>query len=280
MNFNSTMVRLEATCSSFAPTAPMPFQFHYGSIGRAYRWWCPPLFSRFQFHYGSIGSWHHLQHPHQQTHFNSTMVRLEGAGLHHPPEHFGISIPLWFDWKPDATTNLTTLQQFQFHYGSIGRQIVAQKLTNDMDISIPLWFDWKKSGSSKPFGFCTISIPLWFDWKYRLYINCRGVDEFQFHYGSIGRFFLLVGLHVFYIFQFHYGSIGSCYTIISVLKMNYISIPLWFDWKFPAIFLTRFFLNFNSTMVRLEVWYDRNFYQLIPDFNSTMVRLEVDEKAC
>ncbi len=99
----------------------MLFQFHYGSIGRFCR--CPAVLSVY--------------------HFNSTMVRLEGARVFVRLSFTIISIPLWFDWK-----KLITFSKPEF-----------------LRISIPLWFDWKDTGALRCLLATSISIPLWFDWK-------------------------------------------------------------------------------------------------------------------
>jgi len=163
---------------------------------------------------------------------------------------FRVSIPLWFDWKihhqitihkyfcfNSTLVRLEALKpvshapviRFQFHFGSIGRQIQTNTDAAKF-VSIPLWFDWKLLTKD---------------------LNDK-LALFQFHFGSIGSqvvhwAFLWRGS-----FQFHFGSIGRTYqdaTITSVQRFNStlvrledfphsnirikkgVSIPLWFDWK-------------------------------------------------
>jgi len=120
--------------------------------------------------------------------------------------------------------------------------------------------------------YTSVSIPLWFDWKRIHQRSQQGTKQFQFHFGSIGRFSgtfsspfvrrfnsTLVRLEAKWPlhragslrFQFHFGSIGSC-THFCMLTQSYVSIPLWFDWKLSEPEEVLRGIRFNSTLVRLE----------------------------
>src|SRR5690554_3636707 len=105
---------------------------------------------------------------------------------------------------------------------------------------------------TKEFTFSTfadISIPLWYDWKDGVVGGWYNSEEFQFHYGTIGRWLFHLHLHVRTLFQFHYGTIGSYSLKVITKALN----------------------DFNSTMVRLEVWLCVGSMSLMLYFNSTMV---------
>ena len=55
-------------------------------------------------------------------------------------------------------------------------------------------------------------------------------------------------------FQFHYGSIGG-YDVLVGHDPHCVSIPLWFDWRIIRFDANRGQNSFNSTMVRLAVQY-------------------------
>ncbi len=75
---------------------------------------------------------------------------------------------------------------------------------------------------------------------------------FQFHFGSIGSYFLTFTLPRFLMFQFHFGSIGS-----ERIRQQQIEGAT-FQFHFGSIGRFRLFfenmtkVSFNSTLVRLE----------------------------
>ena len=121
------------------------FQFHYGMIGRT----PPPTPSSshtvFQFHYGMIGR-HGLPFGRMSGYlfqFHYGMIGsflLLGLGV----LGFGVSIPLWDDWK----------------------RWNKQPNIPPMKVSIPLWDDWKGTYCHRIFYDRYVSIPLWDDWKF------------------------------------------------------------------------------------------------------------------
>ena len=75
------------------------FQFHDGTIDSELRKAMKEAQTAFQFHDGTIDSSDSkLNSLHENTNFNSTMVRLIVLSVHSglKPEH--ISIPRWYDW--------------------------------------------------------------------------------------------------------------------------------------------------------------------------------------
>ena len=162
--FNSTLVRLEeltpegyrqgglfqfhfgsigSPSRSNCMGRPNTFQFHFGSIGRRSRSKCKKHRSKFQFHFGSIGRFPRVRNFTSRDSFNSTLVRLEDYYYTNSATSFGVSIPLWFDWKKKRAY----LRAYSYF------------------VSIPLWFDWKKTTGTRIISTITVSIPLWFDWK-------------------------------------------------------------------------------------------------------------------
>ena len=143
--------------------------------------------------------------------FNSTLVQLEAVkekstGL----VEFGISIPLWFNWKSHfGDKEKWKYQLFQFHSGSIGSQI--------LDLLVEFWIYFNSTlvqlevwSSPVLSAICCISIPLWFNWKPRpmRWWSCILTDfnstlvqlEARCRYGTMA---------IHSLFQFHSGSIGS-----------------------------------------------------------------------
>jgi len=124
------------------------------------------------------------------------------------------------------------------------------------------------------------------------------------------------------MFQFHFGSIGStspaspknlmrCFNStlvrLEVLSwrnpfiVTYVSIPLWFDWKFQgsyySIIRLPFQFHFGSigsqgsdletylSCVSIPLWFDwkllkKDGYVYLSSFNSTLVRLEARSNTC
>ena len=76
VNFNSTMVRLKVS-SIFKGVSENVFQFHYGTIKRAFQIAYKQKFNTFQFHYGTIKRNCLLRKKNREKNFNSTMVRLK-----------------------------------------------------------------------------------------------------------------------------------------------------------------------------------------------------------
>ena len=93
------------------------------------------------------------------------MVRLgeEGGLIHY--HIILVSIPVWFDWE--KTTPLLTAQlcEFQFQYGSIGRNFINYIIIVEFYVSIPVWFDWERMLLLNPEMNYLVSIPVWFDWE-------------------------------------------------------------------------------------------------------------------
>ena len=162
--------------------------------------------------------------------FNSTLVQLEVRRWDWRDNWLLISIPLWFNWKNRRHMPRGQDIQFQFHSGSIGRQLSWAFW--------PYWWLFQfHSGSigrryqSLSSALSEISIPLWFNWKYNnaeAFALC--LLRFQFHSGSIGS-------PRYYKDRFFTG----------------ISIPLWFNWKQCQVMESALVIeNFNSTLVQLE----------------------------
>ena len=55
--------------------------------------------------------------------------------------------------------------------------------------------------------------------------------EFQFHIGSIQSLSPSSMTRLSFSFQFHIGSIQSPYFVASLFRINFVSIPHWFDSK-------------------------------------------------
>ncbi len=185
-----------------------------------------------------------------------------------------VSIPLWFDWKigiydekPRATlsfnSTLVRLEAselpvdialdllFQFHFGSIGRLLNTTELLPYSEVSIPLWFDWKcwlAYLSCFLTGFNSSMVRLEASSMYWCLIMW---SMFQFQYGSIGSFDLLIIKFWKWKFQFQYGSIGSLCRYLPYTCPLAVSIPVWFDWKNSSRLRLR-----SPFSVSIPVWFD------------------------
>ena len=186
--------------------------------------------------------------------FNSTMVRLEG-------------LKLW---------DIATLC-LNFNSTMVRLEAVTDSgYWSFTFISIPLWFDWKNwarlcfSILMLHFNSTMVRLEVWIDVCKRY-----GRWKFQFHYGSIGRWFAPYANVLQFIFQFHYGSIGSQDQPLAVVMQTLISIPLWFDWKescHKRLCVSAIF-QFHYGSIGSNC--GRNPRAMDTYFNSTMVRLEV-----
>ena len=136
------MVRLKDN-RLFRLLRPIPqFQFHNGSIKRAYPCFLIHIGIMFQFHNGSIKSFVAARYTKPLIGFNSTMVRLK-AGRNEITRtaqdefqfHNGsIKRKKWQAW-------ITMRLPFQFHNGSIKRGRAADDNNKKRSVSIPQWFD-------------------------------------------------------------------------------------------------------------------------------------------
>ena len=107
---------------------------------------------------------------------------------------------------------ITTHDEFQFQYGSIGSELAMPSCVSATPVSIPVWFDWEEMTGSIIKPLWDVSIPVWFDWE-RDRRNGNGSGrEFQFQYGSIVSYLSCV---LIYFFE--------------------VSIPVWFDWEFEQL---------------------------------------------
>ena len=108
----------------------------------------------------------------------------------------------------------------------------------------------------------------------RSFLN-RSFQEFQFHYGTIGRY----RNSILNLVKSDFNSTMVRLVVrcqISWNCSNLISIPLWYDWScISADHARACWMNFNSTMVRLVVLQLELHLQENLNFNSTMVRLVV-----
>ena len=120
----------------------------------------------------------------------------------------------------------------------------------------PFQFQYGTIISARYFGeqfIDLISIPVWYDYKNVIVPLCAVVTRFQFQYGTIISELLQDLASFFKLFQFQYGTIistsfalrASIYTtfqfqygtIIRIFPLTYsahteyISIPVWYDYK-------------------------------------------------
>ena len=141
--FNSNMVRLKVSIKSENFATDFKFQFQYGSIKSKLTIYLVRCLQRFQFQYGSIKRQQFKATFHNDTCFNSNMVRL----------------------KDKCRRSVCGfLAEFQFQYGSIKRQrrvqlhIVGVRSFNSNMVRLKeLWVTEKK------LCYFVVSIPIWFD---------------------------------------------------------------------------------------------------------------------
>ena len=84
---------------------------------------------KFQFHHGTIGSIAKLAAGRIITDFNSTTVRLGDPDALRIEREIVISIPPRYDWEnSEGRAKVSLGSEFQFHHGTIGRQIGGFRL--------------------------------------------------------------------------------------------------------------------------------------------------------
>ncbi len=120
-----------------------------------------------------------------------------------------------------------------------------------------------------------ISIPLWYDYKPLCVQIIAVLLLFQFLYGTIISI-LFRGFHDHpKLFQFLYGTIISFTPNSIVTGSNFISIPLWYDYKWIDIqeqygdisfqflygtIISGFADNIDTTaLISIPLWYDYKF---------------------
>ena len=76
-----------------------------------------------------------------------------------------------------------------------------------------------------------VSIPVWFDWEFWPLKSSITFIEFQFQYGSIGRFLAESVVHRLKCFNSSMVRLGDSFRA-NVPECLPVSIPVWFDWEF------------------------------------------------
>ena len=126
-----------------------------------------------------------------------------------------ISIPLWYDWENVELLVLTSVHVFQFHYGTIGREIAVKVEGVNSHFNSTMV---RLGEIEKPSG---ASYKIVFQFHYGTIgrVDDAGLFQalilFQFHYGTIGSQYFITPILSGTIFQFHYGTIGRTFTIAS-----------------------------------------------------------------
>ena len=158
--------------------------------------------------------------------FNSTMVRLKEPACSVQPNQHLFQFHYGTIKRNMHLKSVTSFSVFQFHYG--GTSATRPSRSNAFQFHY---------GTIKSFGYRAGLCPgMAFQFHYgtiKSYRNDESVRYktgiFQFHYGTIKRFVKDLEHINRWIFQFHYGTIKRqgecCYS----WSNNYISIPLWYD---------------------------------------------------
>ncbi len=132
-----------------------------------WKWSCnpdAPYLPPFQFLYGAIGRKTGLLTPAILCCFNSYMVRLEEKCPLCTNGWFGVSIPIWCDWKKDEKN--TGCKHRCFNSYMVRLEENPKRVWNVWSlVSIPIWCDWKASPEEWFFHVLNVSIPIWCDWK-------------------------------------------------------------------------------------------------------------------
>ena len=184
-------------------------------------------------------------------HFNSSMVRLKEC-LEKVPGTFCIDFnsSMVRLKEPKLRQKKSWISKFQFQYGAIE----------------------SFKSMLKPFS-TAISIPVWCDWKWMVQLFCGKTCNFN---SSMVR--LKAGRSSFWNrpwppFQFQYGAIESLIPE-SVEKMDFISIPVWCDWKIALPWAIANIHAFQFQYGAIESC-NENYHNAAKSyFNSSMVRLK------
>ncbi len=121
----------------------------------------------------------------------------------------------------------------QFHYGSITTKETIDSNKFEVEVSIPLWFDYNEEMKKRILKEKQVSIPLWFDYN-EPHVGVKVLNRENSLNSTMvrlqqpkGNWTPVVNL----MSQFHYGSITTRISLISTLILNFVSIPLWFDYN-------------------------------------------------
>ncbi len=133
-------------------------------------------------------------------------------------------------------------------------------------VSIPAWYDWeraKRNDFEIPECFNSSLVRLGASTQ-----KCKNsTTQFQFQLGTIGRATMFKKNRLFRRFNSSLVRLGG-WNRCSNDCWNRVSIPAWYDWELPSIFLDE-----SNLVVSIPAWYDWenvkdkvNFMQLLFQF--------------
>ncbi len=255
LGFNSSMVRLGDYIYPVTYWHIRGFQFQHGAIGSPCHL---PLRKIIPV---SIPAWCDWELDYIKNLFNTLPVSIpawcdwEINNIQCPICIYNVSIPAWCDWEFLNLMTVANRKKFQFQHGAIGR------LTLSSNRTLVSWFQFQHGaiGSLNPS------------------MNTILVTMFQFQHGAIGSSSNIYKENRNMLFQFQHGAIGRRILVKLWRGKTVVSIPAWCDWEVSnMIALSNFFgfqfqhgaigrsgvlwitsslCSFNSSMVRLGVWY-------------------------
>ena len=183
-----------------------------------------------------------------------------------------VSIPIWCDWKAGLFYFVAFPAVFQFLYGAIGRCRLQNRQGwntgfNSYMVRLEVCL------FSNSLNDASVSIPIWCDWKLPTNQRVLKFRVFQFLYGAIGRI----------VFNDQFASFRCFNSYMVRLEVNIaqyrfhrrrVSIPIWCDWKRVAIVSVTPETKFQFLYGAIGSDRRRCTWIWISCFNSYMVRLE------
>ncbi len=204
------------------------------------------------------------------------MVRLKEEMFLSPRPFLDISIPVWCDWRPFTRSKYVRPSVFQFQYGAIeGSKFrlwcFLKFYFNSSMVRLKGRMVSFASRHWRHFNSSMVRL------KASVHRDKTASLIFQFQYGAIEGSNPEIEKVSVVLFQFQYGAIEGRYRSSDQL-INFISIPVWCDWRKLTMVIHLRLLDFNSSMVRLKV-FEHHFESLLKQhFNSSMVRLKVTQR--
>ena len=190
------------------------FQFQYGSIGSLQKLVVWIRETLFQFQYGSIGSMAAAMGEDNKRGFNSSMVRL-GVKLAYFYKHIAVvSIPVWFDWENNREVK-APFSRVSFNSSMVRLGVASNSIV---------------SHASRRFNSSMV----------RLGVNitpaiAKPMLCFNSSMVRLGVMLCRSSLSTLTRFNSSMVRLGDR-DVWQILRVERVSIPVWFDWEWKRCF--------------------------------------------
>ncbi len=162
-----------------------------------------------------------------------------------------ISIPVWCDWRfkkwiqdnSDRIDFNSSMVRLKVRKDGL-KHLAASHFNSSM-----VRLKGNRRGSL--WWIVPISIPVWCDWRLNPSASIRYVSRFQFQYGAIEGYVLILVIQPLKLFQFQYGAIEGL-PDPRVRPFSPISIPVWCDWRVRRVNTAAITLKFQFQYGAIE----------------------------